>query len=253
MINLESITAGYGGEAVLHQLTLSFEAGGITGILGPNGCGKSTLLKVIAGLLKPQSGQVLLEGKPLSAYPPKELAKRVAVLPQSREVPAIPVEALVAHGRFPYLGFPRKLTPEDQKLVEAAMERAGVLEHREKLLSALSGGERQKVYLAMVLAQDTPIVLMDEPTTYLDINHQFELLRLIRELANSGRTVLVVMHDLAQALEHCDRILLLEKGEAAAYGPAEQVVEAIDRVFGVASQRITDGEGRPHVLFAERR
>lgn len=253
MINLESITAGYGGEAVLYQLTLSFEAGGITGILGPNGCGKSTLLKVIAGLLKPQSGQVLLEGMPLSAYPPKELAKRVAVLPQSREVPAIPVEALVAHGRFPYLGFPRKLTPEDQKLVEAAMERAGVLEHREKLLSALSGGERQKVYLAMVLAQDTPIVLMDEPTTYLDINHQFELLRLIRELASSGRTVLVVMHDLAQALEHCDRILLLEKGEAAAYGTAEQVVEAIDRVFGVVSQRITDGEGRPHVLFAERR
>ena len=253
MINLESVTAGYGGNPVLRGLTLRFEKGGITGILGPNGCGKSTLLKVVSGLLKPTSGQVCLGGKPLLSYSPKELAKEVAVLPQSREIPAIPVEALVSHGRFPYLGFPRKLAPTDHSTVESAMERAGVLEHRHKLLSALSGGERQKVYLAMVLAQDTPIVLMDEPTTYLDINHQFELLRLVRELADSGKTVLVVMHDLAQALETCDRILLLDHGEAIAYGPAGEVADsrAIDRVFGVVSQRVEDLKGRGHYLFSE--
>ena len=212
MIELRHITAGYGGEAVLRDFSVRFSPGKITGILGRNGCGKSTLLKTAAGLLRPMSGEVLVDGRPLGNYAPKELARQIAVLPQSREVPAITVESLVMHGRFPYLGFPRKPRPEDRQAVQRAMEQAGVEALRQKALSALSGGERQKVYLAMVLAQDTPVILMDEPTTYLDINHQFELLRLIRGLGGQGRTVLCVMHDLGQALEVCDEICLVERG-----------------------------------------
>lgn len=190
---------------MLRDFSVRFSPGKITGILGRNGCGKSTLLKTAAGLLRPMSGEVLMDGRPLGDYAPKELARQIAVLPQSREVPAITVESLVMHGRFPYLGFPRKPRPEDRQAVQRAMEQAGVEALRQKALSALSGGERQKVYLAMVLAQDTPVISMDEPTTYLDINHQFELLRLIRDWGGQGRTVLCVMHDLGQAAEVATR------------------------------------------------
>ena len=253
MIELRHITAGYGGEAVLRDFSVRFSPGKITGILGRNGCGKSTLLKTAAGLLRPMSGEVLVDGRPLGDYAPKELARQIAVLPQSREVPAITVESLVMHGRFPYLGFPRKPRPEDRQAVQRAMEQAGVEALRQKALSALSGGERQKVYLAMVLAQDTPVILMDEPTTYLDINHQFELLRLIRGLGGQGRTVLCVMHDLGQALEVCDEICLVERGALLAHDTAAAVFDshAIDRVFGVTSEAVTDSSGQRHYLFRE--
>ena len=225
MIELRHITAGYGGEAVLRDFSVRFSPGKITGILGRNGCGKSTLLKTAAGLLRPMSGEVLVDGRPLGDYAPKELARQIAVLPQSREVPAITVESLVMHGRFPYLGFPRKPRPED----------------------------RQAVQRAMVLAQDTPVILMDEPTTYLDINHQFELLRLIRGLGGQGRTVLCVMHDLGQALEVCDEICLVERGTLLAHDTAAAVFDshAIDRVFGVTSEAVTDSAGQRHYLFRE--
>ena len=241
MIELRHITAGYGGEAVLRDFSVRFSPGKITGILGRNGCGKSTLLKTAAGLLRPMSGEVLVDGRPLGDYAPKELARQIAVLPQSREVPAITVESLVMHGRFPYLGFPRKPRSEDRQAVQRAMEQAGV--------EAL----RQKVYLAMVLAQDTPVILMDEPTTYLDINHQFELLRLIRGLGGQGRTVLCVMHDLGQALEVCDEICLVERGTLLAHDTAAAVFDshAIDRVFGVTSEAVTDSAGQRHYLFRE--
>ena len=253
MIELRHITAGYGGEAVLRDFSVRFSPGKITGILGRNGCGKSTLLKTAAGLLRPMSGEVLVDGRPLGDYAPKELARQIAVLPQSREVPAITVESLVMHGRFPYLGFPRKPRSEDRQAVQRAMEQAGVEALRQKALSVLSGGERQKVYLAMVLAQDTPVILMDEPTTYLDINHQFELLRLIRGLGGQGRTVLCVMHDLGQALEVCDDICLVERGALLAHDTAAAVFDshAIDRVFGVTSEAVTDSAGQRHYLFRE--
>ena len=253
MIKLEHITAGYGEEAILRDVSASFAPGRITGILGRNGCGKSTLLKVASGLIKPMSGQVLLGEQPIASLAPKELAKQIAVLPQSREIPAIPAESLVMHGRFPYLGFPRKPSPADHQAVEEALRRAGVEEHRHKLLAALSGGERQKVYLAMVLAQDTPVILMDEPTTYLDMNHQFELLRLIRQLGESGRTVLVVMHDLSQALEVCDNICLMDEGKILIHGTTKEVFDshAIDQVFGVVCETVLDSVGNRHYLFRE--
>lgn len=253
MIELRHITAGYGGEAVLRDLSVRFTPGKITGILGRNGCGKSTLLKTAAGLLTPESGEVLLDGRPLGSFAPKELARQVAVLPQSREIPSISVETLVMHGRFPYLGFPRKPRPSDRQAVEEAMRQAGVEALCQKPLGSLSGGERQKVYLAMVLAQDTPVILMDEPTTYLDINHQFELLRLIRRLGDRGRTVLCVMHDLGQALEVCDEICLVDQGQVLIHDSAEAVFasHAIDRVFGVCSEQVTDSAGHQHYLFRE--
>ena len=242
-----------GSVEALKDVNLTIADGEIFGIIGLSGAGKSTLVRCINLLERPTSGEVLVDGRPLGDYAPKELARQIAVLPQSREVPAITVESLVMHGRFPYLGFPRKPRPEDRQAVQRAMEQAGVEALRQKALSALSGGERQKVYLAMVLAQDTPVILMDEPTTYLDINHQFELLRLIRGLGGQGRTVLCVMHDLGQALEVCDEICLVERGALLAHDTAAAVFDshAIDRVFGVTSEAVTDSAGQRHYLFRE--
>lgn len=254
MIELRHITAGYGGEAVLRDFSVRFSPGKITGILGRNGCGKSTLLKTAAGLLRPMSGEVLVDGRSLGDYAPKELARQIAVLPQSREVPAITVESLVMHGRFPYLGFPRKPRPEDRQAVQRAMEQAGVEALRQKALSALSGGERQKVYLAMVLAQDTPVILMDEPTTYLDINHQFELLRLIPGgWADRGGLCCALCTISGRRWRSATRSALVERGALLAHDTAAAVFDshAIDQVFGVTSEAVTDSSGQRHYLFRE--
>ena len=253
MIELCHITAGYGGEAVLRDFSVRFSPGKITGILGRNGCGKSTLLKTAAGLLRPMSGEVLVDGRPLGDYAPKELARQIAVLPQSREVPAITVESLVMHGRFPYLGFPRKPRSEDRQAVQRAMEQAGVEALRQKALSALSGGERQKVYLAMVLAQDTPVILMDEPTTYLDINHQFELLRLIRGLGGQGGPCFASCTISGRRWRSATRSAWWSGGTLLAHDTAAAVFDshAIDRVFGVTSEAVTDSAGQRHYLFRE--
>lgn len=241
MIELKHVDAGYGGEAVVQDISVRFEPGCVTSILGKNGCGKSTLLKTAARQQKPLAGQILLDGRDIFTIPPKEFARMAAVLPQSREVPAIPARSLVLHGRFPYLGFPRRPTPADHAAVERAMHDAGAWEYRDSYLTQLSGGERQKVYLAMVLAQDTGVVFMDEPATYLDISHQFEILRLMRTLRGAGKTVVTVLHDLGQALSVSDRILLLDGGRAVFFGDPDALFQSgkLDEVFGIRSQKIT--------------
>lgn len=232
--------AGYAGRTVVKDITVEFPSGCVTSILGKNGCGKSTLLKTAARQMKPMGGQILLDGRDIYTIPPKEFARNASVLPQSREIPSISAHALVLHGRFPYLGFPRRPSPQDLEIVEKAMHDAGAWEYREKSLSQLSGGERQKVYLAMVLAQDTDVIFMDEPATYLDISHQFEILRLIEALRDSGKTIITVLHDLGQALSVSDQILLLENGSAAFFGGPEDLFASgkLDQVFGIRSHRI---------------
>ena len=187
MIELRKISAGYRGEPVLRDVDLVFPAGCVTVLLGPNGCGKSTLLKTALGLLPALSGEVLYDGAPLSGMPPEQVARRAAYMAQSRNVPSIEARRMVLHGRFPYLSFPRRYRKSDYAAVRRAMEKADALELADRPMQELSGGQRQKVYLAMALAQETPAVFMDEPTTFLDVRHQRDVMRTARGLADGGR------------------------------------------------------------------
>lgn len=235
MIDITNLSADYGREPVLQHVNLHVAAGCITTIIGPNGCGKSTLLKCIARQMKRAGGEITLRGTPIDTFAPKELAKHISYLKQSREVPVIPVENFVMHGRFPYLGFPRKLTEQDKLIARRAMEKTGVWDLRHQELPELSGGQCQKVYLAMTLAQSAEVLLLDEPTTYLDIKHQLELLDLMCRLRSEGQTMVAVLHDINSAVRISDAICVIDRGRVAFFGTPAALLETdiISRVFGV--------------------
>ena len=243
MLELRGVTAGYGGTPVLRDISFSAPDGSLTALIGPNGCGKTTLLRAAARQLSLLEGDILLDGRSVSAYGRTEFARKAAFMPQVRSVPSITVGALVAHGRFPHLGFSRRLRPEDRSAVQAAMEATGVTDWARRDLRSLSGGERQRVYLAMALAQDTHLILLDEPTTYLDPGRQFELLDLIASLPGRGKTVVMVLHDLAHALRYSDRLVLLEQGRLVQQGTPEELYTGgqLDQVFSIRSRRSPDG------------
>lgn len=240
MIELKHISAGYPGRAVLHDISLAFVPGRILALLGPNGCGKSTLLRTGGGLLPPSGGQVLLDGVSIGQCSPRQIARKAAYLPQSRSVPNITAYRMVLHGRFPYLSYPRRYRAEDHAAARQALEwvDAGGLAGR--LLPELSGGQRQKVYLAMALAQDTETILMDEPTTYLDIRHQLEVMALARRLAEQGRAVVLVLHDLCLAMQFADEIAVLSEGRLVRCGTPETLYAdgVLDHVMGVTLGRV---------------
>ena len=240
MMELCHITAGYGGPPVLRDVSLAFEPGKVTVLAGPNGCGKSTLLRVAARLMAPERGEVRIEGQDVSRLSAKQFARLAALLPQSRPLPGITAGSLVLHGRFPYLGYPRRYSREDREAARQAMERTGVAGLEGVPMAHLSGGQRQKVYLAMALAQETPAVFMDEPTTLLDVRHQMDVMRTARGLADGGKAVVLVSHDLCQALRTADRVALLADGRLCMAGTPEQVYAggALDRVFGVRVRRV---------------
>lgn len=245
MIELKNVCGGYDGVRQLSDVSLYIPAGCITAIIGPNGCGKSTLLKIIGGLKKPYNGDVLIGGISYEEMTPTTRAKTVSFLPQNRNSASIRVESLVLHGRFPYMGYPRRYREEDRAAARRAMEWAGVLPLRSRNVSTLSGGERQKVYIAMLLAQGTPIVLMDEPTSYLDISHKFEVIRMAEEMKKEGKTVVMVLHDLDLALRHSDQVALMEKGRIRICAPPEEAYRsgAIEEVFQVRAKRVETEEG----------
>ena len=234
MLEIRNLTAGYPSHVVLENISLSIPCGAVTVIAGPNGCGKSTLLKALTGIL-PATGSVLLEGQDLLTLDRQERARKVAFLPQNRQVPEITVKNLVLHGRFPYLSYPRRYRQEDLRMAEAAMAQMGVAELENRSLGSLSGGQRQKVYIAMALAQDTPVILLDEPTTYLDISHQMQLMQHARALAQQGKTVLMVIHDLSHAFQTADNLILMCDGEVVAEGTTERIYASgwIEKVFHV--------------------
>lgn len=242
MIKLEHIDAGYGNKRVLHSINLSFPERQITSIIGRNGCGKSTLLKVMGGFIKPDKGDIILDGVNLFSMENGERARKMSYLPQSRSIPMISVEKMVLHGRFPYLSYPRRYRKEDKRIALEAMERVGIFHLRERELSRLSGGERQKVYLAMGLTQSTDVILLDEPTTFLDITYQLEVLKLLSELREEGKTIITVIHDIDLALRYSDQILVMKEGQVVLYDKPQKVYESgvLQEVFHVKPCLVLD-------------
>lgn len=244
MLEARNLSAGYPGQAVLAGVSLAARPGRVLALLGPNGCGKSTLLRTMVGLLPPLGGEVLLDGR--RDYSPRQAAQRVAYLPQSRTAPNITVRRLVLHGRFPYLSYPRRYGREDYEAVDRALAAADALDLADRPLPELSGGQRQKAYLAMALAQETEAILMDEPTTFLDIRHQLEVLALVRRLAEEGRGVVLALHDLCLALTAADDVAVLGEGRLLALGGPEAVYQSkvLERVMGVRLDRSEGPGGR---------
>ena len=248
MLEIQNLQAGYPGRLVLQEISAHFPAGKVSVVLGPNGCGKSTLIKALCGVLKAK-GQALWDGMDLLNLAPKQRARQVACLHQSPPLTDLTAGQLVLCGRYPFQSWPRPYSPSDETAARISMEKLGILSLADRPLSQLSGGQRQKVYLAMAMAQDAPILLLDEPAAYLDVAHQLQLLRIIKDMAAQGKTVIAVLHDLQSALQIADHILRIEEGSIAAEGTPEPVFAsgALDRVFGVRVQRISK-EGR-HLYF----
>lgn len=239
MIEFCHVTTGYNGAPVVRNVSLRIPRGKITALIGPNGCGKTTLLRAAGRQLPLYEGEILLAGRSVSAYGRKEFAQTVSFLPQVRAVPAITVRGLVSHGRFPHLGLSRQLRPADRAAVERAMADTGVADWADRDLRELSGGERQRVYLAMALAQETEVIFLDEPTTFLDLGRQFEVLELIQALNVRGKTIVMVLHDLAQALGYSHQTALMEQGRLVLCAGPQTLYESgkIDEVFGVRAHR----------------
>lgn len=245
MIELHELAAGYPERRVLEQVSLQFPDGQITVLAGPNASGKTTLLRTILGLEPRLEGEIFLDGTAQTDLTARELALRVSYLPQSRPVPNITAGRMVLHGRFPHLGYPRRYRPEDWAMAKAALREAGAEELERQLMSRLSGGQRQRVYLAMLLAQDTRNVLLDEPTTYLDVAHQFRLLDCARRLADQGRAVVLVLHDLCLALRWADQLAVLDGGRLQMADSPERVFTSgiLDQVFEVNVRRFQTSNG----------
>lgn len=251
LLRLEDVSVRLHNRTVLDSLNWQVEAGKIYSIIGPNGSGKSTLLKTCAGQLKPAQGKVLLQGRMLDSYPRRQLARHMAMLQQSQaSLPDVSVRSLVSYGRFPHQPVWGAKRKEDEEIVEWAMAQTGTLPFAERKLSNLSGGERQRVWIAMTLAQQSGLILLDEPTTYLDVNHQWEVMELVHDLNRKyGITIVMVLHDLNHAAACSDELLVMRAGEMYASGPPEQVItdRMLRDVFGVRGNvGRDDRSGRMH-------
>ncbi|WP_406628224.1 ABC transporter ATP-binding protein [Patulibacter brassicae] len=253
----EALTLSYDARVVSRGLDVVVPDGSFTVIVGPNACGKSTLLRALARMLRPQEGEVVLDGQEIGSLPSKEVARRLGLLPQSPIAPdAITVADLVGRGRYPHQSLLRQWSAEDERAVAEALAATGVTELAERAVDELSGGQRQRVWLAMALAQETPILLLDEPTTYLDIAHQIEVLDLCAQLHEErGSTLVAVLHDLNHACRYATHVIAMRDGEIVAEGDPSEIVDAdlVEQVFGLRCRVIPDPEtGTPLVVPAAR-
>ena len=239
-----ALTLGYDKKIVAENLSVTIPDGELTVIIGPNACGKSTLLRTLSRLASPLRGEVLLDGNAIAHYATKEVARRLGLLPQSSSAPAgISVSELVARGRYPHQPLFGRWRQEDEAAVQQAMLATGVADLAQQQVDTLSGGQRQRVWIAMVLAQQTPLLLLDEPTTWLDIAHQIELLELMQDLNQQhGRTLVVVLHDLNQACRYATHLIAMRDGQIIAEGkPAEIVTPAlIETIYGLRCMIVDD-------------
>lgn len=238
------LSLGYGERLVVDDLSVTIPPGKVTVVVGANACGKSTLLRGLARLLAPRSGAVLLDGADIASRPTKDVARVLGLLPQTPLAPdGITVADLVGRGRYPHQGWLRRWTPDDDAAVAEALELTGVLDLAGRTVDELSGGQRQRVWIAMTLAQRTPLLLLDEPTTFLDVAHQVDVLDLLSDLNRDlGRTVVMVLHDLNLAARYAHHLVAMKDGRIVAEGaPAEVVTEAVvEEVFGLRSRVVPD-------------
>ncbi|MFD7071998.1 ABC transporter ATP-binding protein [Streptomyces sp. NPDC059913] len=253
----DAVTLGYDGRVVAEDLSVEIPDRSFTVIVGPNACGKSTLLRALARMLTPERGRVLLDGRAIHRLPAKKVARTLGLLPQSSVAPdGITVADLVGRGRYPHQGLLRQWSPEDERVVAESMAATGVDALADRHVDALSGGQRQRVWIAMALAQQTPLLLLDEPTTYLDIQHQIDVLDLCADLHETqGRTLVAVLHDLNHAARYATHLVAMRDGRVIAEGPPGEIVTAdlVERVFGLRCQVIDDPEtGTPLVVPAAR-
>lgn len=252
-LEARGVTLAYGDRTVVENLDLDVAPGRITAIVGANGCGKSTLLRALARLLTPRGGRVLLDGEPITARPSKQVARIVGLLPQSPLAPeGITVADLVGRGRHPHQRLLARWSAHDYAAVAAALEATGTAELAERSVDELSGGQRQRAWIAMALAQETEVLLLDEPTTFLDVAHQIEVLDLLAELGRDrGTTIVMVLHDLNLAARYADEIVAMCEGRIVASGPPAEILtpELVEEVFGIRSHVIPDpASGGPLIV-----
>ncbi len=240
----EDLYVSYGGPKIIEGLNVVIPSGEVTAIIGPNGCGKSTLLKALSRILTPEEGSVRLDGTDIKSIPTREVARKLGILTQNhREPEAISVSDLVRRGRYPHQGIFDQWSTEDQNAVERALEVTGLGEHKEETVDELSGGQKQRAWIAMILAQDSTLMLLDEPTTHLDIPHQMEILEMLVKLSvHEGRTIVLVLHDINMASRYCTNLIGMKEGKILTTGKPSKVVttEMVESIFGLKALVIED-------------
>lgn len=252
-LQAEGVSLGYKDRSVVEGLDVSIADGSVTTIIGPNGCGKSTLLRALARLLSPRAGTITMDGRPIDQIPSREVAKQLGILPQSPIAPeGLTVAELVSRGRYPHQNWYRQWSTGDDDAVKQALEMTGMDEHAARSVDELSGGQRQRAWIAMTLAQETGVVLLDEPITYLDLAHQVEVLDLIHRLnTERGTTVVMVLHDLNLAARYADTLIAMRDGSIIAQGKSEEVLTEplLQDVFGLSAKVFPDPiSGTPMVI-----
>ncbi|MDF0529539.1 ABC transporter ATP-binding protein [Tsukamurella sp. 8F] len=242
-LGARGIAVGYGDRLIISDLHLDIPAAGVTTVIGPNGCGKSTLLRALSRLLKPKAGHVVLDGQDIAKMRTRDVATKMGLLPQTPSAPeGLTVADLVARGRHPHQSWLRQWSSDDADVVDAALAQTGVRDLADRPVDALSGGQRQRVWISMTLAQGTDMLLLDEPTTYLDLSHALDVLDLVDELSDSGRTVVMVLHDLNLAVRYSDNIIVMRDGAVVAQGAPRDVIseKLLYDVFGLRSRVMED-------------
>ena len=251
MIELRNICVAYEKRRILHRINAAFPSGKLTAVIGPNGSGKTTLLKAAAAIIPSESGEIFADGENLLRMKTKKRAKKISYLSQGRSIPEMTAEQAVLHGRFARLPYPYIYTAKDKEAAIAAMERMEISEFASAPMATLSGGMRQNVYLAMALAQETDYILLDEPTTYLDIKNRFQIMDTLRALANNGKGIVAVLHDLELALQYADEIAVMQDGAIVAKDTPEVICRSkiLDRVFQISLQQIQTESGDTHYVI----
>jgi len=252
----ENISIAYGKKQILNNVSMEFEKGKITTIIGPNGCGKSSLLKTIPRTVQPSTGRVIFQERNIRDYAPRELAKMIAYLPQIHTSPSdISIRTLVSYGRYPYKKFGAGLSSEDKRIVDETLELTGLSHLSDRMLDKLSGGEKQRAWIAMTICQQPQVLLLDEPITYLDVGYQVEVLELIRELGQRLKiTIVMVLHDMNFTARYSDRIYVLKDQRVHNYGEPEQIIERenLKQVFSIDSQIYHDDKNACPIIIPEK-